>query len=201
MGRKETIKIGDVFNRLTVLEKQPKKTYAKTKYLCQCSCGKKKIVYGSSLKTGDTQSCGCYNSESSSQRHRHKIGESSYNYCEAQYKAGAKQRNITYSLTREEFRTLIVQDCYWCGDSPRRWNRYFTEGVRNKFKDTVSEELANLQTVYVNGIDRVDSDISIGYTISNCVPCCTTCNKMKNNYDKDHFLSHIKKILKKQGLI
>ena len=52
-----------------------------------------------------------------------------------------------------------------------------------------------------NGIDRIDS--SKGYTINNCVPCCTWCNVMKLNYNESEFLAHIRQIynfqLEKQG--
>ena len=44
----------------------------------------------------------------------------------------------------------------------------------------------------VNGIDRLDS--SKGYTINNCVPCCSKCNLMKSNFKKEDFLQHISKI-------
>lgn len=47
------------------------------------------------------------------------------------------------------------------------------------------------------GIDRVDS--SIGYKLSNCVPCCTMCNWMKKDYSKDIWLEHIERIAKHQG--
>ena len=42
------------------------------------------------------------------------------------------------------------------------------------------------------GIDRIDN--SKGYTIDNCVPCCTTCNYMKRILQRDEFLDHVKKI-------
>lgn len=52
-----------------------------------------------------------------------------------------------------------------------------------------------------NGIDRIDS--SKGYTINNCVPCCTWCNVMKLNHSESEFLAHIRQIynfqLEKQG--
>ena len=41
-----------------------------------------------------------------------------------------------------------------------------------------------------NGIDRIDSNI--GYTVNNCVPCCTICNHMKNDLTTDEFYNHIK---------
>ena len=48
---------GKIFNQLLVLkriESQPL-----TKYLCQCNCGKQIILYGCSLTTNHTKSCGC----------------------------------------------------------------------------------------------------------------------------------------------
>lgn len=43
-----------------------------------------------------------------------------------------------------------------------------------------------------NGIDRIDS--SKGYSIDNCVPCCSWCNTMKLNHSTEEFLNHINKI-------
>lgn len=42
------------------------------------------------------------------------------------------------------------------------------------------------------GIDRVDN--FQGYTITNSVACCETCNRMKLTASRDEFLSHIKRI-------
>jgi hypothetical protein len=42
------------------------------------------------------------------------------------------------------------------------------------------------------GIDRVDS--TIGYNMSNIVPCCTICNMMKMDLDSKVFLTQIEKI-------
>ncbi len=42
------------------------------------------------------------------------------------------------------------------------------------------------------GIDRVDSNQ--GYVLNNCVSCCSICNLMKNDLDKDQFILHIKQI-------
>ena len=37
-----------------------------------------------------------------------------------------------------------------------------------------------------NGVDRTDNDI--GYTLDNCVPCCSECNYMKNSFPLGVFL-------------
>lgn len=43
------------------------------------------------------------------------------------------------------------------------------------------------------GIDRTDS--AEGYTISNTVPCCITCNRMKSDLSSDDFVAHLRIIL------
>lgn len=54
--------VGKRFGRLLVVEKaDSKKSHAR--WRCLCDCGKECIVYGSSLKSGNTTSCGCYKTE------------------------------------------------------------------------------------------------------------------------------------------
>lgn len=43
-----------------------------------------------------------------------------------------------------------------------------------------------------NGIDRKDSEV--GYEINNCVPCCATCNFVKNNMGYQDFIKYIKQV-------
>lgn len=54
-----------VFGRLTVLSyasKSNKKNY----WECVCACGKNKVIVGSNLRNGHTQSCGCLHKETMS---------------------------------------------------------------------------------------------------------------------------------------
>ena len=51
---------GMVFGKLTVLEYAGKKG-RHTTWLCRCACGKETTVFTTSLKSGDTTSCGCAN--------------------------------------------------------------------------------------------------------------------------------------------
>lgn len=56
---------GQKFGRLTVLNKdfEASKQHGRAYWLCQCECGKQKIIAGLSLKNGATQSCGCLRNE------------------------------------------------------------------------------------------------------------------------------------------
>lgn len=55
---------GQVFNRLTVICRvNQRSSDGSVKWLCRCSCGNETIVRADSLKSGNTQSCGCLNKE------------------------------------------------------------------------------------------------------------------------------------------
>lgn len=43
------------------------------------------------------------------------------------------------------------------------------------------------------GVDRIDS--ALGYSISNCTPCCTLCNLMKRHISVHNFIEHCRKII------
>ena len=59
------------------------------------------------------------------------------------YTESAKKRNIDLDLNFEEFKSIIILPCQYCGD----------------FSDDLN----------ISGIDRIDN--SIGYTIENSTPC------------------------------
>lgn len=50
--------VGLTFNRLTVIERGPN-AGKEPRWICRCDCGNERLVYGSSLKSGQTKSCGC----------------------------------------------------------------------------------------------------------------------------------------------
>lgn len=58
--------VGQKFNRMTIIEEQPKKGNRR-RVLCRCDCGNTKIVDLADLKRGHTTSCGCFNKERVSQ--------------------------------------------------------------------------------------------------------------------------------------
>lgn len=55
--------VGLKFSRLTVISQEPSKN-GRTRWLCVCNCGKNVVVYGKSLTSGNTKSCGCQKRDS-----------------------------------------------------------------------------------------------------------------------------------------
>lgn len=62
MSGKLSIHIGLKFGRLTIVREAKPDGY-KRKFLCKCDCGNTLMVNLSSLRSGNTKSCGCLRSE------------------------------------------------------------------------------------------------------------------------------------------
>jgi len=154
-------------------------------WLCRCDCGNEFLVRGNSLKTNKTTSCGCisrvrliqYNVENKT-----KVSYNSFSDVYKSYKRGAKQRGLEFKLTKEEFLELATGNCNYCGSFP------------NKFRKKRNINKGDIPEFYHNGVDRVDNEI--GYYMSNCVSCCTNCNRMKRSLPLSEFVLHVRKIYK-----
>lgn len=98
------------------------------------------------------------------------------------YRHRAKMSEYRFDLNYQEFRALITSNCFYCDrdPEPRVWT------VHSHTKIYKLDYLAN-------GIDRIDSNF--GYTVQNCVACCSVCNAMKNSLTHEQFLEHLQKIL------
>ena len=59
---------GQRFGRYLVLSLFPERKHGKAAWLCQCNCGKERIVSGDLLRSGSAKSCGCLRSELSRER-------------------------------------------------------------------------------------------------------------------------------------
>lgn len=78
------------------------------------------------------------------------------------FQRNALERNLDFHLTELEFEQIVTQNCYLCGKEPGSHHR--------------------------NGVDRYDN--SLGYTLENARPCCSTCNLLKNRF---HYEDMMKK--------
>ncbi len=132
-----------------------------------CDCGVKKTINAYSVRRR-TISCGCAQKESVIKRQYKGEKVSCINRLLANYKANAKNRNIEFSLTHDQIKTIIFNNCYYCEQPP-----YMTITTYSG-------------TITYNGIDRIDN--SIGYVISNCVPSCKPCNIAKHSISKEMVL-------------
>jgi hypothetical protein len=172
------------YNKLTVINYVGRNTNKNHTWKCLCDCGNYIICEASDVKQGKVKSCGCLRIEKSLLP---KVDNSAFNKLYSQYKQSAKSRTIVeFKLTKNDFKKITKSNCYYCGIKP---NQLIVTN-RNKSKEII-------KTYLHNGIDRIDNEK--GYTIDNCVPCCTICNKAKNNFSKEFFLEWIDRIANFQG--
>lgn len=187
--------IGQTFNRLTIIGIADKKLSDGSKYfICECSCGKKNLIKkAQSVTQNKTKSCGCLAIEKAKKTHRLNPGDTTFNMLEQRYRRAAKERKQMYSLTREQFRSLISSNCHYCGFQGRNINGLLSKNGNIKGnRSTCTKEWADRQWIKANGIDRKDN--SIGYELDNCLPCCEICNIGKNNRSYNDFINYINRL-------
>ena len=79
------------------------------------------------------------------------------------YKYRADKKELCFKLSEYEFEIIQKSKCYLCGKSA--------------------------DENHTNGIDRIDNNK--GYKIGNVLPCCGTCNRIKNKYPINVFFRKI----------
>lgn len=171
--------IGKKFGKWTVLSREPNwsnasKTCIFSVWLCECECGNKGAVYGTSLTRGRSISCGCVKKQTKY------IEGASFGRLFDSYKNNAKRRKILFDLTDREFLELVSAPCYYTGRKPYR--NYSHKRRDGKTPDPFT----------YNGIDRLDP--SKGYSMENCVPCCFEVNRAKSDMSEKEFMNLIEDI-------
>lgn len=163
--------VGQKFGQLKVIKKLNKRVNNNIMWLCICDCGKTKETSTTLLVRNVIKSCGCYGMLPP--------GESAFNNVLRCYRNGAKRRGYKFSLTKEQFRKLVLQNCYYCDGPPAnvagrsfRCNGLFT----------------------YNGIDRINNNKS--YRMSNVVTCCKVCNVAKKTMTMAQFIELCMKVAK-----
>ncbi len=129
--------IGQRFERLVVLERaedevDKKSGKHKTRWLCQCDCGNKKIVRGASLTNGRIRSCGCLHKETCK-----KLGESKKGICvkhnkydleSFDYGIGYTSNGDPFYFDKEDYDLIKDTDWHFGG---RLENRRYLRGLYN----------------------------------------------------------------------
>lgn len=171
-----------VWHDWTVLRREPNKVYSKgsvvAQWLCRCVCGKLRVKSSSSLHSETNKGCGC----KQQQRILEKIIKEDGAILKVirRYKADSKDTGRVFALTLDQCKTLFGGLCFYCNAVPAR----ISQAISGKI-------------FFYNGIDRVDS--TKGYTIDNCVSCCSQCNMMKGTLCQSLFIERCREIARRFG--
>ncbi len=175
--------VGNRYGKITVLAKTERQDgLGAWLYKCQCDCGKIVLFTAkrfAAQRRGAFQSCGCLRGVKLLK------GESGFNLVWHEYTSSCKKTGRVFTLTKEEFRHLLQQNCFYCGVEPRQ--------VKQPHRAATTYG----QYIY-NGIDRVDNNK--GYSIDNTVTCCFQCNAAKGTLTQEAFIAMAHQISKHQQI-
>ena len=143
MSRKKIDLVGQVFGKLTILEKSISRSkYGAVYWLCQCECGKTRLAIAGNLLAGTATSCGC---ESYNTRKLHGMTKT------RTFKSwdSMKQRCLNVNgIDYEEYGGRGIRIC-------EQWVHSF-----NNFFADMGDRPAN------KSLDRID--VNGGYELGNC---------------------------------
>lgn len=151
------LKPGDIFGKLTLISwiEAPA-----CQWKVKCKCGKVINARSNSLKSGRHKSCGCDRARPNKRLPDDlALKRKAINNCIR----NAVKRGILYELEESFILGLFSKNCIYCNAEPN--NLCLDQTKKRIFK--------------YSGIDRVDN--SLGYIPSNCVPCCSQCNRAKSD--------------------
>ena len=185
---KSKYKIGDrINNSFTLLEEvainRVYKSGPKIEYLWKCKCDCGEIFYAREncleKRVGCTHCTAFKVATNRSLKKSGIINKGIKGRVFKDYQTGAKKKNREFNLSFDDFIKLSESNCYYCGAEPSE-------------KESDKKYVYKMATPWKrNGIDRVDT--TKGYTIDNCVPCCTKCNVAKHDLKLEDFKDWIKK--------
>lgn len=140
---------GERFGRLVVVERAEKKgDYTNARWLCKCDCGNYVDVLGTTLRRGESKSCGCYRRDfRRSEMTKH--GKSDSRIAHIWYSMRARC-NKQYSTSYENYgaRGITV-----CDEWEKSFEAFYSWAIANGY----SKELT---------LDRIDNDGN--YEPGNC---------------------------------
>jgi len=137
---------GEVFARLSVIERVESDRHGSAMWLCECECGETKAVTGRNLRSGATGSCGCLQREASAAKNT-AHGLSSH----PQYKAWLNMRNRCNNPNNSGYKSYGGRGITVC----ERWDSF-----ENYLADMGEKPSPDMS------IDRVDNNGN--YEPSNC---------------------------------
>lgn len=156
---KTKVVIGNKYGMLTPIRVVGKDKFGLLLYLCECDCGKQKVVRSSQITTGKTVSCGCKR---------------------------AKQNNLSRSITYKSW-ISAKQRCY--NPNNHNYPNYGGRGIemcerwKNSFIDFINDMGERPSKKHT--LDRID--VNGNYEPSNCK--WSTPKEQGNNRRDNHFVS------------
>ena len=160
--------VGQRFGKLTVIGREENSKHGNARWLCLCDCGNKKIIAAGNLRSGHTQSCGCYRKELSIMRST-KHGKTHTRI----YRAWQDMKNRCYNPKTDTYRTHGARGITVCPEWLNDFQAFYGWAISNGYSDNLT-------------LDRVDTNGN--YEPSNCR--WATPKEQSNNKRNNHYITY-----------
>lgn len=160
--------VGQKFGRLTVISRVEKSK--RTSFLCQCDCGKTKIIKSCPMIMGEVSSCGCLNIELLQNRATHGHGRKGNKSKE--YRAWSNMLTRCYNENYLEHENYGGRGIIVC----ERWRTSFVNFIEDM----------GLATSKKHSLDRIDNDGN--YCKENCR--WATLKQQGSNTSRNRWIEH-----------
>lgn len=163
------------FGRLTVIKRVEdyvqQNGHRTVMWLCKCNCGNKLIVQGSSLKSGNTQSCGCLSKEVVSETHKK---HNNYNLS-GEYGIGYTSNGEEFYFDLDDY-YKIKDYCWFKNNKGYIVTNLYVDGKQKSLlmHDLIMNCPSNMLVDHKNGSNTVNDNRKSNLRIG------TQCDNMKN---------------------
>jgi hypothetical protein len=172
---RQKVKINDKFNKLTVIEKDTRKsTRNRTYWLCKCDCGNYSSVLTYGLYKNKILSCGCTRKSKGWKKYKSKYPGELRSYIWSRMKKHAEYRNLEFSITPIEAWNLFLKQDRKCA----------LTGIELFFVSNAAAKLGQTTA----SLDRIDS--SRGYILDNIQWIHKDLQFMKSDFTQEEFIKY-----------
>ena len=170
--------IGQRFGRLVVISKAEKPVGSNRRrnyWLCQCDCGKQKVVASDKLLNGDTKSCGCLKIELAKKKlENYKDGRTTHGLSATRlYNIYNKMKNRCYKTDDPKYYRYGARGITVCEEWLASFRSFYDWAIANGYSDELT-------------IDRIDNDGN--YCPENCR--WATSLEQQNNRSTNRLVSY-----------
>ena len=176
---------GKKYNKLTVISFYDIKD-KKSRWLCECDCGKQKIIYAKDLKSNNTKSCGCL-------RNIKKYDDKTKNFIKRLQYIFYHMKQRCYNKSNASYKYYGNKGITICDEWLKDINNFYNWAINNGYQENLTIERINVNGNYEpnncrwitkteQGYNRSNS---ILYTINGETKCLSEWCKL---YDKNYFL-------------